>query len=453
MYQLNTIDYEFYKDIDSHNSVVGNIAILNNEDNKNIKVKIIENIKENIDSSIIHSHKIVSNPIVGDYPLLIKDTNLNLEDHVFEHYCNGLVDQANQIFKNIISSPLNLNIPLWQTDIVYNINEKKDTAIIRRYHHCLGDSDAHENVHNLLFDNYHKSKVKQQKKVNKINSYINHFYKIIKSYLLLTYGFIFKTNKCTKNYKIDKKEIHKGIFRAKKHKTNTVSFFSYDISNIEKILKDNQINKLELCMYASSCIYKKLLADTEDKTIISMFPITYRNLKHSNCNNMATAAKINFHLNEENNFKRLLIIKQEIKDKIKTIKDGPHKIYDKAFVLDPRINKFKRNWDIFNKAHWHNRKKIYTKDNNPPSISTTTSFRHGDLQTYSVDGLSIQNVYNFSMISKTISSLGCSISYRCYGNKINVGIVHSADLYPNPSLFELYFKESIEDLGNILNLL
>ena len=453
MYQLNTIDYEFYKDIDSHNSVVGNIAILNNEYNKNIKVKIIQNIKENIDSSIIHSHKIVLNPIVGDYPFLIKDRNLNLDDHVFEHHCNGLVDKANEIFKNIISSPLSPNIPLWQTDIVYNINDKKDTAIIRRYHHCLGDSDAHENVHNLLFDNYRKSKVKQQKRVNKVNSYINHFYKIIKSYLLLTYGFIFKTNKCTKNYKIDKKEIHKGIFRAKRHKTNTVSFFSYDISNIEKILKDKEISKLELCMYVSSYIYKKLLADTEDKTIISMFPITYRNSKHSNCNNMATAARINFHLNEQNNFKRLLIIKQEIKDKIKSIKDGPHKIYDKAFVLDPRINKFKRNWDIFNKADWHNRKKIYTKDNNPPSISTTTSFRHGDLQTYSVDGLSVENVYNFSMISKTISSLGCSISYRCYGNKINVGIVHSADLYPNPSLFELYFKESIEDLGNILNLL
>jgi hypothetical protein len=452
MYQLNTIDYEFYKDIDSHNSVVGNIAILNNEDNKNIKAKIIENIKKNIGSSIIHSHKIVLNPIVGDYPFLIKDKNLNLDNHVFEHQCNGSVDEADQIFKNIISSPLNPNIPLWQTDIVYNVNEQRNTAIIRRYHHCLGDSDAHENVHNLLFDNYDKPKVKQQKRVNKTNSYINHFYKIIKSYLLLTYGFVLKTNKCTKNYKIDKKEIHKGIFRAKRHKINTVSFFSYDISNIEKILKDNQISKLELCIYGASYVYKKLLNDTENKTIVSMFPITYRNSKHSNCNNMATAARINFHLNEENNFKRLLIIKQEIKDKIKTIKDGPHKIYDKAFVLDPRINKFKRNWDIFNKADWHNRKKIYTKDNNPPSISTTTSFRHGDLQTYSVDSLRIKNVYNFSMISKTISSLGCSISYRCYGNKINVGIIYSADLYPDSSLFELYFKESIEDLEKTLKL-
>ena len=452
MYQLNTIDYEFYKDIDSHNSVVGNIAILNNEDNKNIKVKIIQNIKDNIDSSIIHSHKIVPNSIVGDYPFLIKDKNLNLENHVFEHQCNGLVDQADKIFKDIISSPLNTNIPLWQTDIVYNINEQKDTAIIRRYHHCLGDSDAHENVHNLIFDNYDKLKVKQQKTINKTNSYLNHFYKIIKSYLLLTYGFIFKTNKCRKNYKIDKKEIYKGIFRAKKHKQNSVSFFSYDISNIEKSLKDKDINKLELCMYITSSIYQKILVDTEDKTIISMFPISYRNLKDDNCNTMTTAAKINLHLNEQNNFKRLLIIKEEIKDKIKTIKYGPHKIYNKAFALDPRIKKFKTNWDIFNKANWHNRRKLYSKEKNPPSISTTTSFKNCNLQSYIIDGLRIKDVYNFSMISRTISSIGCSMSYRCYGNKINVGVIYSFDLYSDPNLFEVYFKESIEDLKKNLRL-
>lgn len=450
MYQLNSVDYEFYKDINSHNSVVGNIAILNNQINKKIKNKIIQNIKNNIDSSIIHSHKIIPSLINGDYPLLIKDENINLNNHVFEHYCDGSEDQANILFKNIISMPLNPSIPLWQTDIVYNINEKKDTAIIRRYHHCMGDSDAHEKVHNLLFDNYKKTKIKKHQKINKINCYVNHFFKIIKSYLLLALGFIFKTNKSTKNYKIDKKQIYKGTFRSKKHKQNNVLFFSYDISNIEKTLKDNKINKLELCLYAASYIYQKVLPSIEDKTIISMLPISHRSARDDNFNNMATAGKINFHLNEKNNLKRLFIIKKEIKDKLKTIKNGPHIIYDKAFKLDPRIKKFKRNWDIFNKANWYNRKKIYSKDNNPAAISTTTSFKNSKTQSFNIDDLFVQNVYNFSMISKTVASIGCSISYRCYDNKVNVGVIYSTELYPNSKLFETLFKECIEDLEKIL---
>jgi hypothetical protein len=453
VYQLNSIDYEFYKDINSHNSIVGNVAILNNETNQNIKNKVIQNIKNNINSSIIHSYKIVPSPINGDYPFLVKDKKINLDNHVFEHHSDGSGDQLNEIFKKIISSCLNPNIPLWQTDIVYNINEKKDTAIIRRYHHCLGDSDAHAMVHDLLFDNYKKIKIKQYQKVNKTQSYIDHFCKIIKSYLLLAYGFIFKKNKCTKNYKIDKKQIYKGTFRSKKHKQNNVSFFSYDVSSIEKILKDKKITKLDLCLYASSCLYESLLPNLEDKTILSMFPISYRNKKSKQYKNMATTVKINFYLNEKDKIKRLFFIKEEIRDKIKIAKNGPHIIYDRAFNTDPRIKKFKRNWDIFNKANWHNRKKIYSKDKNPSTISTTTSFRTAQMQDLGIDNMFVQNVYNFSMISKTVASVGCSITYRFYGNKINVGIIHSTELYPDYKIFESIFKKCMKDLEKNLKTL
>ena len=449
MYQLNASDYEFYKDINTHNSVVGNITILENKNNENIKYKIIENIKKNINSSIIHSHKIATNLIAGDYPLLVKDKNLNLDNHVFEHYCDGLECNANSIYKSILSSALSPDIPLWETHIIYNINKDKDTAIIRRYHHCLGDSDAHGNVHNLLFDNYINKKIKINK-INKINCYINHFYKIFKSYFYLLFAFLFKTNKCKKNYTIDKKQIYKGIFRAKKHKQNTVSFFSYDIFSIEKILKNNNINKLELCMYITSSIYQQLLDNPENKTVVSMLPLSYRKQKNNNHNNMISSIKINLHLNEKNNFKRLLLIKEEIKDKIKISKNGPHMMYDKAFTLDPRIKKSKWHWDLLNKATWHNSKKIYQKNQHPSFISTTTSFKKNKLQPYSVGNLCVKNVYNFSMPAKTVFSIGCSISYRFYDNIINVGIVHSVDLYPNINLFEIYFKNCIEDLRKIL---
>ena len=450
MYQLNSTDYEFFKDIDSHNSIVGNIAILSNKNNQNIKNTIIQNIKKNINSSIIHSHKIIANPIIGDYPFLIKDKDINLNNHVFEHHCNGSEDEAGKIFKDIISSPLNIAIPLWQTDIVYNVNKEKDTAIIRRYHHCLGDSDAHENVHNLLFDNYDKKQVKNKNNPNKFNSYINHFYKIINSYVLLIYGFIFKVNKCKKDYTIDKKEIYKGIFRSKKHKKNTIAFFSYDISHIEQMLEKNDISRLDLCLYATSYMYNALLTNPDNKTILSMFPISYRGKKDHNHNNMVTAAKVNLHLSEKDNLKKFLIIKKEIKDKIQTIKHGPHMVYDKAFTGDPRMKKFKRNWDVFIKGNWHNRTKVYTKDSNPAPISTTTSFKNCDLQEYTIDNLPIKNVYNFSMISRTIASIGCSISYRCYGNRVNVGIIHSSDLYPNIELFESSFINCIKNLEEIL---
>jgi hypothetical protein len=445
MHQLTAIDYEFYKDIENHSSVVGNICILSTTNSKSIKNHIIKNIKENISSSIIHSHKIVKSPIFKDYPFLIKDKNINIENHIYEHYSDKTDIKSNLIYKNIISSPLIANVPLWDIHIIYGINQDNDTAIIRRYHHCLGDSDAHQNVHDIIFDNYSKKKIKINKRVNKLNSFFNHFYKLIKSYLILFYGFTFRTNKCNELYEVSKKQIYKGQFRLKKHKQNNIFFFSHDISSLTKDLKQNDITALELCMYITSSIYKGLIPEEEGKTILTMFPISYRKNKHPNCNNMATAAKINLHLDENDNYKRLIKIKKELRNKIIILKKGPHVIYDRAFGVDPRVNKFKRNWDIFNKANWHNRKKIYKKDDSLPIISTTTSFKKNKKYNAALSDNIVKEVYNFSAISKTVFSTGCSISYRLYGNKLNVGVIYSEDIYSDSQIFKTLFEKSIKD--------
>lgn len=225
MYQLTAIDYEFYKDIDNHSSVVGNICVISNTSEKSIKDHIIQNIEKNINSSIIHSHRIVKSPIFNDYPFLVKDKNINIKNHVYEHWSDQTDAKTALICREIVSLSLNPEAPLWDIHIIYGINENNDIAIIRRYHHCLGDSDAHQNVQDIIFDNYSGKKIKPNKTVNNIKCFFNHFLKLTKSYLILVYGFIFKTNKNNQLYKIDKKQIHKGKFRLKKHKQNNVSFF------------------------------------------------------------------------------------------------------------------------------------------------------------------------------------------------------------------------------------
>jgi hypothetical protein len=449
MYQLTAIDYEFYKDIDNHSSVVGNICILSNKSGKRIKDQILKNIEKNINSSIIHSHKIVPSTTFKDYPFFIKDKNLNIKDHIYEHFSDKSDIKSSLIYRDIISSALDPDAPLWDIHIIYGINEQDDTAIIRRYHHCLGDSDAHQNVHNIIFDNYSGKKIKSNKKINKLNSFFNHFYKLIKSYLILIYGFIFKINHCNESYKIDKKQIHKGQFRLKKHKQNNISFFSHDISSLKNNLKKNDVTILEMCMYITSSIYKQLLPTSEDKTILTMFPISYRKRKHPNCNNMATAAKINLHLDEKDSHKRLIKIKKELRNKIIILKKGPHVVYDRAFGVDPRISKFKRNWDIFNKANWHDRKKIYKKDDSLPMISTTTSFKKNKDDVGLLSDDYVKEVYNFSTISKTVFSTGCSISYRLYGDKLNIGVIYSEDLYSDSQIFKTLFEKSIEEFKKV----
>lgn len=451
MYQLTAKDYEFYKDIDNHSSVVGNICILSNNHKKNIKDIIIKNLKKNINSSIIHSHKIVKNPISKDYPFLIKDNNINIKNHIYEHFSDKTDAKTNLIYQKIISSALDPNCPLWDIHIVYGVNELNDTAIIRRYHHCLGDSDAHQNVHDIIFDNFSNKKIKTNITVNKFNSFLNHFYKLIKSYLTFIYGFLFKTNKCNEIYILDKKQIYKGQFRLKKHKKNNINFFSYNISSIKEHLNKNDISSLELCMLMTSSIYKELLPNIEDKTILTMLPISYRKKKHPNCNVLATSVKINLHLDEKNTFKRLNKIKNELRNKIMIYKEGPHIVYDKALGFDPRINKFQKNWDMHNNANWHNRKKIYKKDNPLPAISTTTSFKKNERTTNLLGDEYVKQIYNFSTICKTVFSIGCSISYRLYGDTLNIGVIYSEDLYPDGSIFKNLFEKSIEEFIQVCN--
>jgi hypothetical protein len=180
-----------------------------------------------------------------------------------------------------------------------------------------------------------------------------------------------------------------------------------------------------------------------------MFPISYRKRKHPNCNNMATAAKINLHLDEKDSHKRLNKIKKELRNKIIILKKGPHVVYDRAFGVDPRVSKFKRNWDIFNKANWHDRKKIYKKDDSLPMISTTTSFKKNKEDVGLLLDDYVKEVYNFSTISKTVFSTGCSISYRLYGDKLNIGVIYSEDLYSDGQIFETLFEKSIEEFKKV----
>jgi hypothetical protein len=61
----------------------------------------------------------------------------------------------------------------------------------------------------------------------------------------------------------------------------------------------------------------------------------------------------------------------------------------------------------------------------------------------------VKEVYNFSTISKTVFSTGCSISYRLYGDKLNIGVIYSEDLYSDGQIFETLFEKSIEEFKKV----
>jgi hypothetical protein len=449
MYRLNPIDYEFLKSNYGNNTVVGNIAIIKKCKDKNLKKIISNNIKKNINSSIIYSHKVVELEGSIFYPYLKKAIDLDVEAHVYEYYANEK-DSVDEIYSKILSFPLNIDQPLWDIHIVYDINDDGDAAIFRRYHHALADSDAHADVHNIICDNYNAKKIKPTVKVNVFNNIINIIFCFIKYYYYLIYGFLFKSNKYSYKNKIDKKNIIRGKFRIKKHQKNNVIFFSYDISDIKNSLEKLNISTLEFCMFAASNIYGKILQPDQEKTMLTMLPISYRKSKDKDYGNKVTAAYVDLLINEKDDAIKIQKLKEEISFKINLAKNTPYLWYCKALCSDPRLKNKNKIWNLFYKSEWSSRKKIYKKKKDTLHISTTTSFKKIKKTENTIGGQKIDCVYNYSTaMVRSPAAVGCAISFRYDGEKIHTGIVYSWDLYKDSSLFYNGFCEAIETLGKL----
>lgn len=451
MHQIGVVDYTFYLDRHKTNAAVGNVIILDKEAENNLFKVIRNNIENNIQKSIIHRTVIKESPIKDDYPYLVEDENLNIDNHIFEYNKDGKESNIQNIYDLIMKKRLREDIPLWDIHIVYNINEKKQIAIFRRYHHSLGDSDAHAQVYDIICDNFKSKKIKLTKKLNRLNCKINHYYKLIKHFYLYSIGFLFKNNKIQEK-RPSRSDLYKGSWMRRSATEQGIFFFKVDIKDYKNKINAKDVSILNACVYAISEMYSNLLKakNKNNLTILSLFPISYRKEKSKPYGNMAVSTYLDLKINENNKTKKFNLLKKELNDKIDLVKKSPRFLYGRAIECDPRPSRYKKSWEAFNKNNWNNRKKIPKKEKESVFVSTSISFKTIKKSAHRINSFLPQEMYNFSMPIPTPGSIGCTTSVRHSGDYLYIGISFIKDLYPEPNLFKDLYINSLKEVLEIV---
>lgn len=103
MFQLSVLDYVFLVQQYKNSLSINTFALMENKNKECLIPFIKKNIKRNIDNSIIHSHKITKGLSQKEYPYLIKDKSLNIDNHISSYNLDGLLtEKKKRSFKNNI---------------------------------------------------------------------------------------------------------------------------------------------------------------------------------------------------------------------------------------------------------------------------------------------------------------------------------------------------------------
>lgn len=448
---MGVVDYAFYLDRYKNNAAVGNVLILDAKAGDNLVETIKNNIKNNINKSIIHRSQIQESPFRNDYPYLVEFNNLEIDQHIFEHNKDGDDLQIKDIYDYISGKRLEDDKPLWDIHIVYNINSDKDIAIFRRYHHCLGDSDAHAQVHDIICDNFIGNNIKMDKKISKLKSIKSHYIKIAKYAYLYSMGFLFKNNKIEED-RPNRKDLYKGSWMRKSSTDQGLYFFKVNVKDYKNIINQNNISILNASVYAISETYSKIFENKNKNnlTILSLFPISYRKKNSKPHGNMAISTYLDLKLNEKNKAKKLFLLQKELSQKINLVKKSPRFAYGKAIEIDPRPSQYKKSWESFNKNNWNKRKKIPKKEKESIFVSTSISFKKIEKTKYLINGVTPKELYNYSMPVPTPGSIGCTISVRYSDDHLYIGVSYIKDLYKNPEFFEEFYTIALKEILEII---
>lgn len=450
MHQMGVVDYTFYLDRYKNNAAVGNVLILDAKAGNNLVQIIKDNIENNIQKSIIHRSKIQQSLLKNDYPYLVEFENLDINQHIFEHNKDSNESQIENIYDFISQKKLKDDKPLWDIHIVYNINDNKDIAIFRRYHHCLGDSDAHAQVHDIICDNFIGDNIKMYKKVSKAQCIKNHYLKLIKYVYLYVIGFLFKNNKIEEN-RPNRKDLYKGSWMRKSSTDQGLYFFKVNIKDYKAKINKKNISILDASVYAMSEMYSNFFENKNKNnlTILSLFPISYRKKNSKPHGNMAVSTYLDLKINEKNKTKKFFLLQKELNQKINLVKKSPRFLYGKATEIDPRPSRCKKSWESFNKNNWNKRRKIPKKEKESIFVSTSISFKKIEKTKYCINGVVPKEIYNYSMPIPTPGSIGCTASVRYSDDHLYIGVSYIKDLYENPKRFEQFY---IAALNNILEI-
>lgn len=455
MFQLSVVDYVFLVQQYKNSLPINTFALMENK-NKECLIPFIEkNIKRNIDNSIIHSHKITKGLSQKEYPYLIKDKSLNINNHISSYNLDGLLTEKEKkdLLKKIYNKKFNTKIPLWELVLIYNFDEFGNTALIRRIPHLVADGEANSAVFNMFFDQCTLPNVKlKDNKINWFNCKLSNIRKIIKYYGFFIWGFLSKTNDI--NNKLEKNtDNQKSIWVDPKNTKKSYTKVDFKYLDIEKKMKTLGVSFTDFCAYVTSTGYinYQLCKDkTINKKIYGSIPITYRKTKKNKPLYGTQAIGMIFDLNSEepDNLKRLFKIKDSIKKNLILIKKSPLIYYYKAFLSYPFKDKMHKSIAMLYSTDWNNRRKIPLFNKEEFSIGTSVSlkkltFSHFD---YSINNNKILEINTFPTIVHSDTSIGFNTMFRVDKQKLILSVCSVDGIIEDSDLLLTMLEKAVYDL-------
>lgn len=458
MFQLSVLDYIFLVQQYKNSLSINTFTLIENKNQECLIPYIKKNIQRNISNSIIHSHKITKGFSQKEYPYLIKDKNLDIDNHISSYNLDGLLTEKEKedLLKTIYNNKFNTKIPFWELILIYNFDEYGNTALIRRIPHVIADGEANAAAFNMFFDECTLPDIKlKYNKINWFNCKLSNIQKIIKYYGFFIWGFLLKTNDI--NNHIEKSmntQQSKWIDLKNTKKSYTKVDFKY--SNVEKKIKTLGISFTDFCAYVTSTGYMNYQLSTNEtinKKIYASIPISYRKIKSKKPLYGTQAAGIVFDLNSEelDNLKRLFKIKDSIKQNLILIKKSPIIYYHKAFLNYPFKNKLHKSIEMLYNTDWNNRRKIPLYNKEQFSIATSVSvkkltFSHFD---YSINNNKILETNTFPTIVHSNTSIGFNTMFRVDKEKLILSVCSIDGIIGDSNLLLEMLKKAVYNLPTL----
>jgi len=462
MYPLNAVDYWTLSSKYKDNMGLIVVSLVENKNQEDLSVFIKKNIQRNINNSIIHSHKIVKGFFKKEYPYLVKDKFIDLNNHVFSHNQDNSLSniEKQRLIKKIQSNPMDDSRPMWEIHIIYNFNKNKETALIRKTHHCLADRDVNISTYNIFFDEFTLPNQNiNNKNINVYNCSLSIIRRYISFCFLFLYGFLFKSNKA----KISDIDFSNILNEPWERKAKTDKSFNITQCESEYIYNECQrldVSFVDISLYIFASAYRKyLIQNNKDvrKTAYTSIPYSLRNPKKPIKNLHGTTMRTmicNLHINEEDNKKRLNSIRQSVTEQTVLRKTSPLNFYFRGMITYPFTLGFMKTLRLEYRYSWQNSKKIPKKKKRAIPIASGSSIvRMGqEDEGWTINGNKVKETNSYSIVACTRGSIGIATNFKLNSNnskKLTLATASLDALVSKPKQFQKCLQETIKEIKEI----
>jgi len=458
MYQLSALDYVFLVQQYKNSLPINTFTLIENKNQECLIPYIKKNIERNISNSIIHSYKLAKGFSEKEYPYLVKDENLDIDNHISSYNLDGLLTEKEKkdLLKTIYNKKFNIKIPFWELILIYNFDQFGNTALIRRIPHAIADGEANAAAFNIFFDECTLPSVKlKHNNINWFNCKLSNMKKIIKYYGLFTLGFLLKTNDI--NNHIEKNtHTQEAQWVNPKNTKKSYTKVEFKYTDIEKIIKTLGVSFTDFSAYITSGGYINYQASknkTINKKIYGSIPITYRKARSNKPLYGTQAAGIVFDLNpeESDSLTRLFKIKNSIKQNLILIKKSPIIYYHRAFLNYPFKDKLHKSIAMLYNTDWNNHRKIPSYNEDQFAVATSVSVKKLTSSNfdYSINSNKILETNTFPTIVHSSTTIGFNTMFRVDKEKLILSVCSVDGIIEDSDLLLEMLKKAVYDLPNL----